>query len=207
MRLLVKWTFRNWAKNWTGCENENKLHISADLWADDLQGQPYAASYCCGFSVAQHLIHVVVLQDNGLRRHPGYPWNGRWIIPVERKVKSMNWFDFVCSALVFSVYSASPFIHLPLSLTLALASPPCPLTLCPALFRTPVISWGRGNRHHGLSSHPSSCTWPLPSPRAPLLRVTCQRETEVSLVQQHQRKRRKEKQLFENVELGVRAVI
>lgn len=52
-----------------------------------------------------------------------------------------------------------------------------PLTLCPALSRTPVISWGRGNRHHGLSCHPSSCTWPPRSPGAPLLqRTTWQRE-------------------------------
>lgn len=81
-----------------------------------------------------------------------------------------------------SIYGASPSVFPPMSLWLsAWLSPlfpsPAPLTLFPALSRTPEISWGRGNRHHGLSCHPSSCTWPLLSPRAPLLqRTTCQTE-------------------------------
>lgn len=169
-------------------------------------------------SSARYLLNVVFLQDNSLRRHPGYPRNGGRIIPDEREVKSMSQFDCLCSALVFRVCAASPFFHPPVSSWLR-ASPssslphPAPLTRCPALSRTPVISWGRGNRHHGLSSHPSSCTWPLPSPRAPLLQgTTYQRETEVRLVKPLKRQRGKEKnnmvdKLLENMELGIRKVI
>lgn len=100
-----------------------------------------------------------------------------------------------CSKCLWCIPSIHPCMSLWLQACLSPLIPsPAPLTLCPALSRTPVISWGRGNRHHGLSCHPSSCTWPLLSPRAPLLqRTTCQRERTdaVRLVKQHKRKRKR----------------
>lgn len=144
---------------------------------------------CCS---VQYLIYHMFFQDNSLWRDTRDPGNGWWVISVEWKEKSTSQMkkSYSTSHLLpsappwcsVSVYGASPSIHPPISFWLpAWLSPlfphPAPLTLCPALSRTPVISWGRGNRHHGLSCHPSSCTWPLLSPRAPLLqRTTCQRE-------------------------------
>lgn len=133
-------------------------------------------------------------QDNGLWRDTGDPWNSWRVISVAgKKKRKVRFKTFLCISsqvcilvvnvcVYVCVYGGTPMIHPPICLRLlAWLSPllpqPAPLTLCPALSRTPVISWGRGNRHHGLSSHPSSCTWPLLSPRAPLLqRTTCQRE-------------------------------
>lgn len=147
-----------------------------------------AVCYSC-FSV-QYLIHLMFFQDNGLWRDSGDPGNGWRVIPVVWKKQNTSQIEEVSLCLLpsanpwclVSVYGASPSIHPPISVWLPawlsrLLPHPAPLTLCPALSRTPVISWGRGNRHHGLSCHPSSCTWPLLSPRAPLLqRTTCQRE-------------------------------
>lgn len=132
-------------------------------------------------------------QIHGLRGNTRNPGNGWWVIPVVRKEKK-RWDKKTLlhvsappkqsSQGLFTVCACvPPLLFIPLLahyywLWLSTLLPrSAPLTLCPALSRTPVISWGRGNRHHGLSCHPSSCTWPLLSPRAPLLqRTTCQRE-------------------------------
>lgn len=53
------------------------------------------------WSPAQYLIDLVFLQDNSLRRHSGYPWNGGGVIPVVRKVRSASQTDFLSSASVF----------------------------------------------------------------------------------------------------------
>lgn len=57
---------------------ENQVETEADLGAGDLRGQQQVAG-------SQYLIQVVFLQDNSLRRHPGYPRDGGRVIPVERK--------------------------------------------------------------------------------------------------------------------------